>query len=95
MVFPADLVNNMVEQDPTLENQRTMLEAWRSLASAHPDAKDAELQVCATVEQAVTIVEGLGGDLASDGPRTRTRALVTGSLHLIGACLTVLNAEVV
>ncbi|KAI9032092.1 Mur ligase [Hyaloraphidium curvatum] len=87
-----DLVNNMVDKDPTLENQRTMLSSWEHLLDTLGGAggKRPDASVTATVEDAVKLAEGLGGS-----NRTATRALVTGSLHLIGACLTVLDAEVV
>lgn len=84
----------MVEADPNLDNQRKMLESWQQLLNELPSGpdrpRDPEARICATVEEAALFV----GSLADDRTQS-TRVLVTGSLHLIGACLTVLGAEVV
>jgi len=86
----------MFEADPGLDNQRTMLASWQKLLAeqltGEPPLTSPETKICATVEQAVDHI----GELTGSGGETKpTRVLVTGSLHLIGACLTVLNAEVV
>lgn len=58
----------------TLSVQKTLASAWASLDPA------AETHVTKTVEEAVAFVRGLQG---------KTRVLVTGSLHLVGAVLEV------
>ncbi|KAJ1564957.1 hypothetical protein HK405_013538 [Cladochytrium tenue] len=97
-VSNADSTNFTVRRDASLATQRANASAW-----AEVTAEDCVVEVCASVDEAVASLEaaaassGAAAESSSGGDqeRPRWRALVTGSLHLVGGFLTFLGAEVV
>jgi folylpolyglutamate synthase/dihydropteroate synthase len=77
----GDLVNNTVVNDTTLPTQNELATHFKSIAG-DLNVEYENIAVVPNVETAV--------DLVKDS----NRVLVTGSLHLVGSCLTVLEVPV-
>lgn len=77
----ADFVNNNVDPSElkSLSLQHTLADYWKQLDP------ETDVVVAPTVEDAVDRVRAIGGG------QVDTRTLITGSFHLIGGALTVLE----
>jgi folylpolyglutamate synthase/dihydropteroate synthase len=79
----GDLTNLNEVPDAGLSVQNALAATWTAICNEHGYVTK-NLKVCANVEDAVKACTEEGG-----------KCLVTGSLHLVGAALTVLGAECV
>ncbi|EFX06379.1 tetrahydrofolylpolyglutamate synthase [Grosmannia clavigera kw1407] len=79
--WKVDFVNNNVDPSElkSLSLQQTLADYWKTLDP------DTDVAVAPTVEDAVDRVRAIGGG------QVDTRTLITGSFHLIGGALTVLE----
>jgi len=76
--------------------QRAFAERWSAL---DPSAK---IQLIPTIEEAINAVRLLGGELTKDGGveegkeggKEKIQVLITGSLHLVGGALGILEGGV-
>lgn len=91
--FTAELtsLNHSHEAMDSLAVQRDLADAWRDLTGG-------EAVVVESIEEAIDAVTkaGNGGERTGDGDagaRKLERVLVTGSLHLVGGVMTVLDRE--
>ncbi|KAL9095890.1 MAG: hypothetical protein Q9165_001887 [Trypethelium subeluteriae] len=86
--FSPDLVSVNVDAEEVgrLSVQKELAEVWRGL-----DAR-AEVRVVRTIEEAVGWARGLEGG-EEGGEEGKVRVLVTGSLHLVGGLIDVLESE--
>ena len=85
--YSPDLVSlntNQADVD-TLAVQKALAETWRSI-----DGK-AEVRVMRTVEESVEYARGVGREWREKGGEVEVMALVTGSLHLVGGVIDVLE----
>ncbi|KAI1496115.1 tetrahydrofolylpolyglutamate synthase [Biscogniauxia marginata] len=87
--YKRDFVNR--QYDPAairaLTAQRAFADRWRRLDPA------ARVEVLPTIEEAIERVRALGRDLEGEGEGEgrKVRALITGSLHLVGGALGILE----
>jgi folylpolyglutamate synthase len=81
--YKADLVsmNTSTEDIDTLRVQKDLATTWRAVDTR------AEVHVLGTIEEAIALARSIAGD-------EPTEVLVTGSLHLVGGCIEILEAEV-
>jgi folylpolyglutamate synthase len=81
--YKADLVsmNTSTEDIDTLRVQKDLAATWRDMDS------QAEVHVLGTIEEAVALARSIAGD-------EPTEVLVTGSLHLVGGCIEILESEI-
>ncbi|KAL9616362.1 MAG: hypothetical protein Q9160_008756 [Pyrenula sp. 1 TL-2023] len=90
--FRPDLVsvNANREDVQALRVQRGLAETWRDVSADDDDGEGVEVAVVRTIEEAVALVRGLskGEDEEVDG----VVVLATGSLHLVGGLLEVLES---
>jgi folylpolyglutamate synthase len=80
--YAEDLVNNSVEKDEGLTQQKSLRDEWCGLTGAGEDVK-----VVKSIEEALDVFRGDKDE--------GQKVLVCGSLHLLGGVLTLLGAEVV
>lgn len=84
MGYKPDFVNN--QYDPKDIEQMTVqhkfAERWASLDPS------ASVQVLPTIEQALDYARGVGQDLPAE---ESVQAFITGSLHLVGGALSILE----
>ncbi|KAI8937990.1 hypothetical protein NX059_005666 [Plenodomus lindquistii] len=88
--YKPDLVSmNTNQQDVnTLAVQKALASTWSKIDAS------AEVHVLRTIEEAITTARAIARDYAgAAGPDAEVMALVTGSLHLVGGALEVLEAE--
>ncbi|KAI9208294.1 Mur ligase [Polychytrium aggregatum] len=87
----VDQINNTVVRDAALGAQKKLIQDYKTLVGSDL-ADESSLTVSASFEEAVDqVLEFQRTAAAADDS---IRVLVTGSLHLIGACLSALEAEV-
>lgn len=70
-----------------LSVQNALAETWRGIDPA------AEVKVMRTIEDAVDFARGVAGKRSGSGDELDVKVLVTGSLHLVGGLIEVLEAE--
>ncbi|KAI2478851.1 Folylpolyglutamate synthase [Pyrenophora tritici-repentis] len=88
--YKPDLVSiNTNQQDvDTLAVQKALAKTWTEIDST------AEVHVLRTIEEAIGTARGVARDYAKDaGHETEVMVLVTGSLHLVGGALEVLETQ--
>ncbi|KAE8862025.1 hypothetical protein PTNB73_07579 [Pyrenophora teres f. teres] len=88
--YKPDLVSiNANQQDvDTLAVQKALAKTWSEIDST------AQVHVLRTIEEAIGTARGVARDYAKDaGPETEVMVLVTGSLHLVGGALEVLETQ--
>jgi folylpolyglutamate synthase len=74
-------MNTSTEDIDTLRVQKDLAATWRDMDS------QAEVHVLGTIEEAVALARSIAGD-------EPTEVLVTGSLHLVGGCIEILESEI-
>ncbi|KAL5436603.1 hypothetical protein PMIN06_010802 [Paraphaeosphaeria minitans] len=88
--YKPDLVSiNTNQQDvDSLAVQKALAKTWSEIDST------AEVMVLKTVEEAVTTARAIAGDLAREaGAEAEVMVLITGSLHLVGGALEMLETH--
>jgi folylpolyglutamate synthase len=88
--YKPDLVSiNTNHQDvDTLAVQKALAKTWSDIDST------AEVKVLKTIEEAVTTARGIAGDWARQvGADAEVMVLITGSLHLVGGALEMLETH--
>ncbi|KAK5064303.1 hypothetical protein LTR84_000136 [Exophiala bonariae] len=87
--FKPDLVsvNTNASDVDALKVQNDLAETWRGIDS------HADVTVVRTIEEAVALVRKFSSARLGDGEPSEVTALVTGSLHLVGGFLEVLESE--
>ncbi|KAK2809176.1 hypothetical protein FQN50_004011 [Emmonsiellopsis sp. PD_5] len=82
--YRPDLVsiNTNASDVETLSVQKTLASAWKELSPV------TEVRAVGTIEEAVREVRGIAGEVGGEG---EVQVLVTGSLHLVGGLLEVLE----
>ena len=85
-----DLHHNTVEDDPTLSLQHTMAETWKGLVIKPKNTGHAcDTHVLPTIEHAINWITEY-----SKRTDASLQVLVTGSLHLIGGTMAILEIDV-
>ncbi|KAJ3269419.1 Folylpolyglutamate synthetase [Terramyces sp. JEL0728] len=78
----GDLVNNMAEPDLILKGQHDLKDTWIALSKEYG------------VDSSAVLVAGSCEDAIEKAYADNSEVLITGSLHLVGSCLTAFEASV-
>ncbi|KAH7018366.1 Mur ligase [Microdochium trichocladiopsis] len=85
--YKRDFVNHQYDPEAikALTAQHGFAERWRTLDP------EAQITVVPTIEDAIELVRKLGAEVPAQGDGHEVQALITGSLHLVGGALGILE----